>query len=80
MSQSIQAQKTWNSLTLEERCPFSNNSFALEYIMAYVNCMGRLNSDKIGIGMFRLKRPGNTGSNNSVNQSKTEQSGQNEKI
>lgn len=80
MSQSIQAQTTWNSLTLEERYPFSNNSFALEYIMAYVNCLGRANSDKTGIGMFMLKRLGNRGTNNSVNQSKMEQRGQNEKI
>lgn len=80
MSQSIQAETTWNSLTLEERYPFSNNSLSLEYIMAYVNCLGRPNSDKTGIGMFILKRLGNAGSNSSVNQSKMEQSGQNEKI
>lgn len=59
MSQSIQAQTTWNSLTLEERYPFSNKSFSLEYVMAYVNCLRRLNSDKTGIGMLMLKRLGN---------------------
>lgn len=80
MSQSTQTQTTWNSLTLEERYPFPNNSFALEYTMAYVSCLGRINSDKTGIRMFTLNRLGNTGSNYSVNQSKMEQSGQKEKM
>jgi len=47
MGQIIQAQTTWNSLPLEETYPFSNNrSFALDYLMAYVNCLGRANPDE----------------------------------